>query len=67
MDEKSLANIRDFELRIEAMKVSKPQESFVRMFLHDVITSCPVEVLKKIALSVAEIRRNELAVAAETN
>lgn len=63
----SLAFILDFEQRIKRAPADAAQEEFLREFLSDVVTDCPMAVLTRIATCVLDIRRQELRSAAEQN
>ena len=64
---KSLIFIRDFEQRIERAPLDFAQEQFLREFLSDLATDCPIAVLTRIARCVLDIRRDELRIAGQQN
>lgn len=65
--QKSLDYIRDFESRIAMLESDKAQEEFVRDFVSDVVRKMPKEILKEVALVIAEGRRKELRSISESN
>jgi hypothetical protein len=67
-NEKSLANVRDFERRIRGMgNGNEDDEIYIRKFIAGVAEDCPTHVLAEIALWILEIRKKELRIAAETS
>lgn len=62
----SLMYVAQFERRIENIQMAA-NEKFIREFLADVVSDCPIAVLGALATVTLQIRKRELTAEAQDN